>query len=95
VSGLSIRYNNDTGPTDEGFYEWWEVCIGDPYNGGRTLAKCDNQEDAERIVAALEAVDILRDYLHAYDGNRLVAAINLLPRLRALADPETTKPAAD
>ena len=37
----TIENQNDTGPNDEGFWEWWEVS-----NRARTF-KCDDREDAE------------------------------------------------
>lgn len=46
----TIEYDNDTGPDDDGFWEWWSVL-----ESGREIAKCDHEEDAERIVAALIA----------------------------------------
>lgn len=42
-----IDYGNDTGPDDDGFWEWWEVT-----NGERTF-KCDYKEDAEWLLNAL------------------------------------------
>ena len=48
-SEFTIEYDNDTGDDDGGFWEWWVV----KENGVR-IAKCDDEEDAKRIVAALE-----------------------------------------
>lgn len=36
-----IEYDNDTGPSDEGFLEWWTVS-----DGARSF-KCGSKEDAE------------------------------------------------
>jgi hypothetical protein len=36
-----LEYNNDTGPLDEYFYEWWAVTNGDK------SFKCDSEESAE------------------------------------------------
>lgn len=45
----AIGYGNRVGPNDEGFWEWWEVLEnGDP------ICRCDFEEDAKRIVAALQ-----------------------------------------
>lgn len=43
----TIEYNNDVGPDDGGFWEWWEVS-----NGTRTF-KCDREEDAKWLVELL------------------------------------------
>ncbi len=48
--GFSVEYGNDTGPGDEGFWEWWDVV-----EGGETIAKCSDEVTAERIVMALIA----------------------------------------
>lgn len=37
----SIDYDNDTGPNDDYFHEWWVVT-----NGSRSF-KCNSQEDAD------------------------------------------------
>ena len=37
----NIKYYNDTGPGDEGFWVWLEVTNGDQYY------KCDNQKHAQ------------------------------------------------
>jgi hypothetical protein len=36
-----IEYDNDTGPGDEGFWQWWTVT-----NGTRSF-KCDSEDDAK------------------------------------------------
>ena len=39
-----IKYNNDTGPRDDYFYEWWDVLDTDEEIG--KCFKCDVEEDA-------------------------------------------------
>lgn len=46
-----VDYQNDTGPNDGGFYEWWEVT-----DGARTF-KCDSEEDARFLFAILNKVE--------------------------------------
>lgn len=48
----TIEYDNDTGPNDEGFSEWWMV-----FDRGEPLCTCSTEEDAKRIVAALELAE--------------------------------------
>ena len=43
-----VEYNNDTGPNDEGFWEWWSVL-----RGQRVIAKCDTEAEANTIAALL------------------------------------------
>jgi len=45
-----IEYNNDVGPNDEGYWDWWEV------TDGAVTFKTDREDDAKR----------LRDMLNAY-----------------------------
>ena len=42
-----IIYNNDTGPDDDGFWEWWDVT-----DGNRSF-RCDSEEDAKWLVENL------------------------------------------
>ena len=42
-----IEYDNDVGPNDEGFWEWWMVT-----NGVRGF-KCGDKEDAEWLCSVL------------------------------------------
>jgi hypothetical protein len=44
---FTIEYQNDTGYTDDGFWEWWEVS-----DGNRTF-KCDAEADAEWLCELL------------------------------------------
>lgn len=44
-----IEYDNDTGPGDERFWEWWTVT-----NGTRSF-KCDNEADAKWLAELLNA----------------------------------------
>jgi hypothetical protein len=39
-----IKRDNDTGPNDDYFREWWDII-----HGGEIIAKCDDEEDAKRI----------------------------------------------
>lgn len=43
----TIEYDNDVGPNDDGFWEWWTVT-----NGERRF-KCDEQADAEWLMEKL------------------------------------------
>ena len=45
-----VDYDNDVGPNDESFWEWWEVT-----DGTRTF-KCDKSEDADFLC------DLLNEY---------------------------------
>lgn len=47
-----IKYDNDTGPRDESFYEWWGV-IDTQYN--REICRCDREMDAIEIAMMLNA----------------------------------------
>jgi hypothetical protein len=50
IGPYTVTYENDVGPGDEGFWEWFEV-----KHDGWTLCKCDRREDALRIAIALSA----------------------------------------
>jgi hypothetical protein len=45
----TIEYDNDTGPDDDGFWEWWTVT-----NGTRSF-KCDDKADAKWLAELLNA----------------------------------------
>lgn len=45
-----ISYENDTGPNDEGFWEWWEI---------EGLGKFSDKESAELVRAALTLLPLL------------------------------------
>lgn len=47
-----IEYNNDVGPSDESFWEWWEVSDG--YN----IFKTSNEESAKWLCATLNSLFI-------------------------------------
>jgi hypothetical protein len=47
----TIEYDNDSGPGDEGFWQWWTVT-----DGARRF-KTDSQEDAEWLRDALTSLD--------------------------------------
>jgi hypothetical protein len=42
-----VKYDNDVGASDEGFWEWWSVIDAD----GRTICRCDDEDDAKMLVA--------------------------------------------
>lgn len=42
-----IEYDNDTGPDDEGFWEWWTV------TDGEKSFKCDVEADAKWLLNLL------------------------------------------
>ena len=44
----TANYNNDVGPDDEGFCEWWEVGFND-----ETFAKLDSEADAINLATLL------------------------------------------
>jgi len=44
-----IEYDNDTGPGDEGFWEWWTVT-----DGTRSF-KCNFEDDAKWLAETLNA----------------------------------------
>lgn len=46
----TIEYNNDTGPGDEGFAEWWTVAYGD-----RSF-KCNSEADAQWLETVLNCM---------------------------------------
>lgn len=50
-----VEYDNDTGPDDGFFVEWWSV-IDEQH--GSTLCKFDAQADADRIAAMLNGAPI-------------------------------------
>lgn len=45
-----IEYDNDTGPSDEGFWEWWTVTDGDK------SFKCDDEADAKWLCDLLNTL---------------------------------------
>jgi hypothetical protein len=46
-----VEYSNDTGPTDESFYEWWEV------TNGYAIYTAHTAESAEKLCAILNATN--------------------------------------
>lgn len=44
-----VQYDNDVGPDDDGFWEWWGVIAAN----GETVCRCDSEVVANAIVAAL------------------------------------------
>lgn len=44
-----IEYDNDTGPDDGGFWEWWSVT-----NGVKAF-KCESEEDAQILLVLLQS----------------------------------------
>ncbi|MAF43465.1 MAG: hypothetical protein CMI54_04750 [Parcubacteria group bacterium] len=56
----NIFYNNDVGPNDESFWEWWEVMDAETeYSGEETRCfKCDTEADAEWLAEILNKGDL-------------------------------------
>lgn len=50
MSGWKIEYDNDTGPNDEGFWEWWTV------SNHEYSFKCSSEEEAEFLKRQLSMV---------------------------------------
>ena len=48
-----IEYNNDTGPNDEGFQEWWEV------TNGKRVFKANSEEDAKWLCGVLNKLNMV------------------------------------
>jgi len=46
-----IVYDNDTGPSDEGFWEWWAVT-----NGEKSF-QCRSESDAEWLLSIILEAD--------------------------------------
>ena len=46
-----IEYHNDTGPDDDGFWEWWEV------TDGEKTFKSDSEEDAKWLLDLIRIGD--------------------------------------
>lgn len=44
-----VKYDNDTGPDDDSFWEWWSV-VND---AGVCAAKCDTEQRAKLIAELL------------------------------------------
>lgn len=51
---LEINYNNDVGPNDDGFWEWWEV------SNGETSFSCRTEEDAIWLINVFNTHNISR-----------------------------------
>ncbi len=43
-----IEYDNDVGPDDDGFWQWWTV------TDGQRSFKCDTEEDAKWLLEKLK-----------------------------------------
>lgn len=52
MTRYKIEYENDTGPNDEGFWEWWAI-----YDGSAKVCECPSEAMAARVMLALEAAD--------------------------------------
>jgi len=50
-SEWEIVYDNDTGPSDEGFWEWWSV------TDGEKAFKCCSEADAEWLLSIILEAD--------------------------------------
>jgi hypothetical protein len=66
-----IEYDNDTGPSDEGFFEWWDV------TDGKTTYRADSEQEATALCNLLnnapqpdsnELAEAVKSYLAALDG---------------------------
>lgn len=44
------KYNNDVGPNDESFWEWWDV------TDGKRVFKADEEKDADWLVEILNGI---------------------------------------
>lgn len=60
-------YNNDVGPQDEGFWEWWEIGV---------IAKFDCEEDARRAQRAVNALAGIADPAAAIKAARELARLS-------------------
>ncbi len=49
----SIEYDNDVGPGDESFWEWWTLQDAN----GNVIAKFDDESTARLLLAALPTED--------------------------------------
>lgn len=47
----TVDYDNDVGPYDEGFWEWWTVS-----NGVKSF-KCDSKDDADWLCSILNSLE--------------------------------------
>lgn len=46
----TVKYDNDVGPDDGGFWEWWDVYLDDAH-----VARFDNEADAIAYAAMMNA----------------------------------------
>ena len=51
IAKWTIEYDNDTGPDDGGFWQWWTVT-----NGEKSF-KSDDEDDAKWLAGVLNARD--------------------------------------
>ncbi len=54
MSKWTITYGNDSGPMDEGFWQWWDV---ESKSDGISF-RCDEQEEAARLCLLLNTHDL-------------------------------------
>lgn len=59
------EYQNDTGPRDDGFVEWYDL-----YAGDRIVGRISSKEDAEAICAAMNAERDTKEKHHAFSSDR-------------------------
>lgn len=52
MSRYQFEYDNDTGPGDDGFHEWWEI-----YDGTEYIGRAYTEAAAAKICAALNRYD--------------------------------------
>jgi hypothetical protein len=58
-----IEYNNDTGPGDDAFVEWWDVIIE-----GDLRVRCFSLKDAQTLVEIVNLAKRFKDLQSATQG---------------------------
>lgn len=69
-----IEYDNDTGPGDEGFWEWWTVT-----DGTRSF-KCNSEDDAKWLAETLNASTPKRHTKRSGGQNDVGICVSSRPR---------------
>ena len=64
------EYDNDTGPNDEGFWEWYDIIADE--GSYRHVAKVNKEADAKLIAAAPELIQVLKDIMDVIATDQLV-----------------------
>lgn len=65
----AVEYNNDVGPNDDGFWEWWEI---------PGIAKFDNKDDALSALRAVNAYPLIEELTKALET---VLSVRMLDNL--------------